>query len=80
MRRAPTCCATVCKSDHTVTTFPRCTIDEFTVGDLTVSSTDTGDEVRTFVRGTWREAIAYDERGNVLIAFTAMEASNGQNT
>ena len=69
----PLDCVRVWKADLTESSFARATLDQFTAGTLTVSSLDTGDEIKTYVPGTWREAVGYDARGNTAIAFDASQ-------
>lgn len=50
---------------------PRCTIDELTPGELTVSSLDSDYIVRVFPAGCWQSATVYDGQGYPLICFLA---------
>lgn len=46
-------------------TFPRCDVDEFVKGVLTVTSMDDGYVMREYQPGQWAEAVAYDAFGHV---------------
>lgn len=56
-------------------TFARATADVFTSGELTVTSIDTGAEMRVFPFGTWSHATVYDASGNVLFGFNGSLAT-----
>lgn len=50
---------------------PRCVIDEFEPGELTVTSLDHCQEVAVFKAGEWRFATAYDDQGYPVAMFEA---------
>lgn len=50
-------------------TFARCTADVFTDGALTVTSIDSGAEIRVFPLGSWERASVYDAQGFELFSF-----------
>jgi hypothetical protein len=46
-------------------TFPRCQADVFTAGELTITSRDTDETVRTYQPGEWHEAVCYGYHGDI---------------
>lgn len=56
-------------------TFPRCTVDEFVTGVLTVSSVDTQEPIREFEQFEWLHATAYTEAGYPVIYIPNRDAA-----
>lgn len=48
-------------------------VDEFTPGELTVTTSETDRVMATFRKGTWLTAIQYDSHGYPLCTFTSKE-------
>ena len=57
--------------------FSRCTADVYTDGKLTVTSIDTGDEMRVFPFGTWVSADVRDAEGWLLFSFNGVPRGAG---
>ena len=54
-------------------TAPRCAVDQFKAGELTVTSLDDGHTVSVFYEGEWLSATCYDEQGYPLYEFMSDE-------
>lgn len=50
---------------------PRCVIDEFIPGEITVTSLDHCQEIAVFREGEWKYATAYDDQGYPVAMFDA---------
>jgi hypothetical protein len=66
---APRDCTLVWAPNGAVLVHEHCVADMFTAGELTVSAA--GQRVRTYVAGTWREAVSYGADGHPLFGFHA---------
>lgn len=53
--------------------FPRCVADQFEAGRLTVSSLDTGEDMRIYEPGTWAECTVYGPDDHILYGFTGRQ-------